>query len=184
MCPNEKGRRGLRDGRPLGDLNEENDTTDGGDDTSSSGEDASSGDDLAGEASGEGFEPPLDLKTDARVDSLRRDNAVLQEVVRRQDQVLAEMDQRIKEIRAATEQRQAELQALRAARARREAAAAAGEVTTSGQEKEAAEAARTQCGDGVEKADGEVDMDRPECGSGGGDDSREKSDDGVDDEIE
>ena len=113
--------------------------------TSSSGDDASSNDDLTGEVSGGGFEPPIDLKADARLDSLRRDNAVLQEIVRRQDQVLEEMDQRIREIQAATAQRQAELQALRAARARREAAAAAAaaeEVTTSEQEKKAAKAAR------------------------------------------
>ena len=148
MCPHEKGRRGLRDGRPLGDLNEENDTTDNDDDASSSEDDASSNDDLTGEVSGGGFEPPLDLKTDARLDSLRRDNAVLQEIVRRQDQVLEEMDQRIREIQAATAQRQAELQALRAARARREAAAAAAaaeEANALGQETEA-EAARVQDG--------------------------------------
>ena len=179
MCPHKKGRRGLRDGRPLGDLNEENDTTDNDDDASSSEDDASSNGDLTGEASGGGFEPPLDLKTDARLDSLRRDNAVLQEIVRRQDQVLEEMDQRIREIQAATAQRQAELQALRAARARREAAAAAEEVTTSEQEKKAAEAACAQGGERVEKADGEVAKDGQECRSGGDDDGKEKSDDVV-----
>ena len=178
MCPHKKGRRGLRDGRPLGDLNEENDTTDNNDDASSSEDDASSNDDLAGEVSG-GFAPPLDLKSDARLDSLRRDNAVLQEIVRRQDQVLEEMEQRTREIQAATAQRQAELQALRAARARREAAAAAEEVTTSEQEKKAAEAARAQGGERVEKADGEVAMDGQECRSGGDDDGKEKSDDVV-----
>ena len=118
MCPHKKGRRGLRDDRPLGDLTQDNDTTDDDGDASSSEDDASSNDDLTGEVNG-GFAPPLDLKADARLDSLRRDNAVLQEIVRRQDQVLEEMDQRIREIQAATAQRQAELQALRAARARR-----------------------------------------------------------------
>ena len=153
MCPHKKGRRGLRDGRPLGDLNEENDTTDNDDDASSSEDDASSNDDLTGEVDG-GFAPPLDLKADARLDSLRRDNVILREIVRRQDQVLEEMEQRTREIQAATAQRQAELQALRAARARREAAAAeaaAEEVTTSEQEKEAAEAARAQDGETVKK---------------------------------
>ena len=137
MCPHKKK---LRDGKPLCDLDEEREATDSGSDASSSEDEAGTDDDLAGEADG-GFAPPLDIKGDARLDSLRRDNLVLQEIIRVQDEVLEEMEQRTREIQAATAQRREELQALRAARAAREAAAAAAaaeEANTLGQETEAA----------------------------------------------
>ena len=130
MCPHKKK---LRDDKPLCDLDEEREA-------SSSEDEADTDDDLAGEADG-GFAPPLDIKGDARLDSLRRDNLVLQEIIRVQDEVLEEMEQRTREIQAATAQRREELQALRAARAAREAAAAAAaaeEANTLGQETEAA----------------------------------------------
>ena len=144
MCPHKKK---LRDGKPLCGLDEERDATDSGGDASSSEDEAGTDDDLAGEVDG-GFAPPLDIKGDARLDSLRRDNLVLQEIVRRQDEVLEEMEQRTREIQAATAQRREELQALRAARAAREAAAAAAaaeEANALGQETEA-EAAHVQDG--------------------------------------
>ena len=117
MCPPKKGRRGLRDGRPLGDLAENNNDSDNDEAANSSNEeddssneeavssgsedDASSHDDPIEEVNG-GFAPPLDLKADARLDSLRRDNMVLREIVRRQDQVLEEMAERTRQIQAAT----------------------------------------------------------------------------------
>ena len=122
MCPYKKGRRGRRDGMPLDGSNEEDGNTDNGGDASSD----SDGDSTDEEGDG-GLGPPPDLKADARLDSLRRDNAILQAVVREQDRVLAEMEQRTREIQAATAQRRAELDALRAARERRAAAAAAEE---------------------------------------------------------
>ena len=129
MCPHKEGGRELNDGRPLDGLDEDADTTNDEADT----ETDSSGDEAveAGGATGGGFEPPVGLKTTASLDALKRDNAILQEIVRRQDEVLVEMDLRIKEIKAATAQRQEELQALRAARALREAAATAEQATES-----------------------------------------------------
>ena len=118
MCPYKKERCGRRDGRPFDGSNEEDDNTDNGGDASSDG-------DSTDEEGAGGLGPPPDLKADARLDSLRRDNAILQAVVREQDRVLAEMEQRTREIQAATAQRWAELDALRAARERRAAAAAA-----------------------------------------------------------
>ena len=131
MCPHKEGGRELNDGRPLDGLDEDSDTTND-EATDSSGDEAVE----AGGATGGGFEPPVGLKTTASLDALKRDNAILQEIVRRQDEVLVEMDLRIKEIKAATAQRQEELQALRAARALREAAAAAEQATKSVAEKQ------------------------------------------------
>ena len=167
MCPHKKK---LRDGKPLCDLDEEREATDSGSDASSSEDEAGTDDDLAGEADG-GFAPPLDIKGDARLDSLRRDNLVLQEIIRVQDEVLEEMEQRTREIQAATAQRREELQALRAARAAREAAAAAAaaeEANTLGQE---TEAAHVQDGAMDGEAAGEVVKD------GGNDDGEGKLDD-------
>ena len=200
MCPHKEGGRELNDGRPLDGLDEDADTTDdeAGTETDSSGDEAVE----AGGATGGGFEPPVGLKTTASLDALKRDNAILQEIVRRQDEVLAEMDLRIKEIKAATAQRQEELQALRAARALREAAAAAEEATTSeaaaaaeeaitsdeatttDKEKKTTEAACAQGDEISEKVDDEVTMDRPGCNAGHGVDIKEKSDDMAKDKTE
>ena len=154
MCPHKKK---LRDGKPLCDLDEEREATDSGSDASSSEDEAGTDDDLAGEADG-GFAPPLDIKGDARLDSLRRDNLILTEIIRVQDEVLADMEERTRQIQAATAQRREELHALRAARAAREAAAAAAaaeEANALGQETEA-EAAHVQDGVMDEEAAFEV----------------------------
>ena len=130
MCPHKKKQR---DDKPLCDLDEEREA-------SSSEDEADTDDDSAGEADG-GFAPPLDIKGDARLDSMRRDNLILTEIIRVQDEVLADMEERTRQIQAATAQRREELHALRAARAAREAAAAAAaaeEANTLGQETEAA----------------------------------------------
>ena len=131
MCPQKKKQR---EDKPLCDLDEEREA--------SSSEDEADTDDEAeaGEADA-GFAPPLDIKGDARLDSLRRDNLILTEIIRVQDEVLADMEERTRQIQAATAQRREELHALRAARAAREAAAAAAaaeEANTLGQETEAA----------------------------------------------
>ena len=129
MCPYKKGRLGRREGSPLDGLNEEDGNAD-----NDGGASSDSGDDSTdGEGEG-GLWPPPDLKADPRLDSLRRDNAILQAVVRHQDRVLAEMEERIREIKAATAQRQAELHALRAAREERERRAAAAAPTEDGAE--------------------------------------------------
>ena len=138
MCPQKKKQQ--KD-KPLCDLDEEREA--------SSSEDEADTDDEAeaGEADA-GFAPPLDIKGDARLDSMRRDNLILTEIIRVQDEVLADMEERTRQIQAATAQRREELHALRAARAAREAAAAAAaaeEANALGQETEA-EAARVQDG--------------------------------------
>ena len=131
MCPQKKKQR---EDKPLCDLDEEREA-------SSSEDEADTDDEAEAMEADAGFAPPLDIKGDARLDSLRRDNLVLQEIIRVQDEVLEEMEQRTREIQAATAQRREELHALRAARAAREAAAAAAaaeEANALGQETEAA----------------------------------------------
>ena len=160
MCPRKEGGRELNDGKPPGDLDEGNDTTDS-EATDSSGDEADGNIDQVDGATGVGFEPQVGLKASARLDALKRDNQILQEVVRRQDEVLEEMDRRIKEIQEATRQRQVELQALRAARLLREAAAAAQQPTTSEAAATAEEAtstseACTKNDETPEKVDAEV----------------------------
>ena len=209
MCPHKKGGRELNDGRPLDGLDEDADTTDDEADTETdNSEDEAIEAVEAGGATGGGFEPPVGLKTTASLDALKRDNAILQEIVRRQDEVLVEMDLRIKEIKAATAQRQEELQALRAARALREAAATAEQATESeaataaeaaaaaGETIVSSEAASTEEGmttteaararnDEVsEKVGDEVTTIRPGCSAGQGVDIKEKSDNMAKDKTE
>ena len=136
MCPQKKKQR---EDKPLCDLERE---------ASSSEDEADTDDEAEAMEADAGFAPPLDIKGDARLDSMRRDNLILTEIIRVQDEVLADMEERTRQIQAATAQRREELHALRAARAAREAAAAAAaaeEANALGQETEA-EAAHVQDG--------------------------------------
>ena len=134
MCPHKKKQR---EDKPLCDLDEEREA--------SSSEDKSDDEAEAMEADA-GFAPPLDIKGDARLDSMRRDNLILTEIIRVQDEVLADMEERTRQIQAATAQRREELEALRAAREAAAAAAAAEEEAKAlGRETEA-EAAHVQDG--------------------------------------
>ena len=71
------------------------------------------------------YRPRLNPKMSATASAARREIIVSLRIIRRQERVLEEMRLRTIQIREATEQRRQELAELRAARARREAAAAA-----------------------------------------------------------